>query len=97
MKMKFLFLSFFLIGFSLEAKQTLKNDSIKKGRIVVVSSSLILALGGAYLYLGLIHRDRGNAEEARKNFLKAVNLIHKVRESWDFEKAQGSLRDLESR
>ena len=54
-------------------------------------------LGGAYLYLGLIHRDRGNAEEARKNFLKAVNLIHKVRESWDFNKAQDSLRDLESR
>ena len=51
MKMKFLFLSFFLIGFSSEAKQNLKNDSIKKGRIVVVSSSLILALGGSYLYI----------------------------------------------
>ena len=51
MKMKFLFLSFFLIGFFSEAKQTLKNDSIKKGRIVVVSSSLILALGGSYLYI----------------------------------------------
>ena len=51
MKMKFLFLSFFLFGFSSEAKQTLKNDSIKKGRIIVVSSSLILALGGSYLYI----------------------------------------------
>ena len=51
MKIKFLFLSFFLIGFFSEAKQTLKNDSIKKGRIVVVSSSLILALGGSYLYI----------------------------------------------
>ena len=51
MKIKFLFLSFFLIGFSSEAKQTLKNDSIKKGRVVIVSSSLILALGGSYLYI----------------------------------------------
>ena len=51
MKIKFLFLSFFLIGFSSEAKQTLKNDSIKKGRIVIVSSSLVLALGGSYLYI----------------------------------------------
>ena len=30
MKIKFLFLSFFLIGLSSEAKQTLKKDSIKK-------------------------------------------------------------------
>ena len=51
MKIKFLFLSFFLIGFSSEAKQTLKNDSIKKGRIVIVSSSLGLVLGGSYLYI----------------------------------------------
>ena len=51
MKIKFLFLSFFLIGLSSEAKQTLKNDSIKKGRIVIVSSSLVLALGGSYLYI----------------------------------------------
>ena len=51
MKIKFLFLSFFLIGFSSEAKQTLKNNSIKKGRIVIVSSSLGLVLGGSYLYI----------------------------------------------
>ena len=51
MKIKFLFLSFFLIGFSSKAKQTLKNDSIKKGRIVIVSSSLGLVLGGSYLYI----------------------------------------------
>ena len=51
MKIKFLFLSFFLIGLSSEAKQTLKNDSIKKGRIVIVSSSLGLVLGGSYLYI----------------------------------------------
>ena len=53
-------------------------------------------LGGAYLYLGLIHRDSGNLEKARKNLIKAVNLIHKIRERWEFNKAQKALSDLES-
>ena len=53
-------------------------------------------LGGAYLYLGLIHRDKGDKEEAKKNLVKAVNLIHKIRENWEFNKAQNALRALQT-
>ncbi len=84
MKMKFLFLSFFLFGFSSEAKQTLKNDSIKKGRIIVVSSSLILALGGSYLYIEnswwsekqiAFHFDNGSDKVYALNVDKAGHFI----------------------
>ena len=84
MKMKFLFLSFFLFGFSSEAKQTLKNDSIKKGRIVLVSSSLILALGGSYLYIEnswwsekqiAFHFDNGSDKVYALNVDKAGHFI----------------------
>lgn len=72
-------------------------------RIGLAEEDLIKALdinmnlGGAYLYLGLIHRDKGSMEEAEVNLLKAVNLIHKVRENSEFNKAQKALRELGSR
>ena len=84
MKIKFLFLSFFLIGLSSEAKQTLKNDSIKKGRVVIVSSSLILALGGSYLYIEnswwsekqtAFHFDNGSDKVYALNVDKAGHFI----------------------
>ena len=84
MKIKFLFLSFFLIGLSSEAKQTLKNDSIKKGRIVIVSSSLVLALSGSYLYIEnswwsekqtAFHFDNGSDKVYALNVDKAGHFI----------------------
>ena len=84
MKIKFLFLSFFLIGLSSEAQQTLKNDSIKKGRIVIVSSSLGLALGSSYLYIKnswwsekntAFHFDRGSDKEYALNVDKAGHFM----------------------
>ena len=84
MKIKFLFLSFFLIGLSSESKQTLKNDSIKKGRIVIVSSSLVLALGGSYLYIEnswwsekqtAFHFDNGSDKSYALNVDKAGHFM----------------------
>lgn len=51
MKIKILFLLFLFLGLFSEGKQVLKNDSIKKGRVILVSSSLLGALSGSYLYI----------------------------------------------
>ena len=53
MKIKslFFFFLFLLNVFFTNAKQSFGNDSIKKGRIILVSSSLAVALGGSYLYI----------------------------------------------
>ena len=53
MKIKslFLFFLFLLNVFFINAEQSLDNDSIKKERIILVSSSLAVALGGSYLYI----------------------------------------------
>lgn len=51
MKIKILFLLFLFLGLFSEGKQVLKNDSIKKGRVILVSSSLLGALSSSYLYI----------------------------------------------
>lgn len=51
-------------------------------------------LGGARLYLGLIHKEEGNFEEAQKNLQMAVNLIHPIRETEELIIAKSALEDL---
>ena len=53
MKIKslFFFSLFFLNGILTFAKQPFANDSIKKGKVILVSSSLGVALAGSYLYI----------------------------------------------
>ena len=53
MKIKslFFFSLFFLNGVLASAKQPFANDSIKKGKVILVSSSLGVALAGSYLFI----------------------------------------------
>ncbi len=53
MKIKslFFFSLFFLNGILASAKQPFANDSIKKGKVILVSSSLGVVLAGSYVYI----------------------------------------------
>ena len=51
-------------------------------------------LGGAYLYLGLIHKKEGDIELAQKNLQMAVNLIHPIRETEELRIAESALGNL---
>ena len=51
-------------------------------------------LGGAYLYLGLIHKKEGDIEIAQKNLQMAVNLIHPIRETEELRIAESALGNL---
>lgn len=51
-------------------------------------------LGGAYLYLGKLHKDQGEHQLATSELRKAVSLIHPVREYWELKVAEEALLDI---
>ena len=51
-------------------------------------------LGGAHMYLGMLLRDQGNLIRAEEELIKAVNLIHPVREKWELIEAERALSGL---
>ena len=86
MKIKslFFFSLFFLNGVLASAKQPFANDSIKKGKVILVSSSLGVALAGSYLYIENswwnekqrgFHFDNGNDKVYALNVDKVGHFI----------------------
>ncbi|MEC9277938.1 MAG: tetratricopeptide repeat protein [Chloroflexota bacterium] len=51
-------------------------------------------LGGAHMYLGMLLRDQGDLIRAEEELIKAVNLIHPVREKWELIEAERALSGL---
>ena len=48
-------------------------------------------LGGAYLYLGKLHKDQGEHELAATELRKSITPIHPVREYWELKIAEEAL------